>query len=359
MLLRANAESPLRQGLIARLASARRQTDSLFATLREQAYFERPIAERHRVIFYLGHLEAFDANLLLRDSLGREPKHPDLDRLFAFGIDAVDGALPSEPASAWPSLDEVRRYARGARAEVDNALADASLEPPAHPNLAHGWAVSLAIEHRLMHAETLCYMIHQLAYSVRKPGPLPPPAPEVEPARLVPIPAGRARLGLSRALAPTIGWDNEYEAHDVAVEAFAIESRDVTNADFMEFVQAGGYQQPSLWSVEDWAWVRASAREHPAFWSRRGGRWYWRAMFGEVPLGPSWPVYVSQAEAAAYARFRERALPTEAEFHRAAYGSPSGSERIYPLGERCAEPAPRGVRVQHLGSRARGQPSCG
>lgn len=339
MLQRATVEGSLRKALFARLAAARHQTDSLFALLREPAFFERPLRERHRVIFYVGHLEAFDANLLLRDSLGRESRQPDLDRLFAFGIDPVDGSLPSDTAADWPDLDEVRRYNQRARAEVDSALAEVPFDPPVHPNLLNGWAVALAIEHRLMHAETLCYMFHQLAYSMRKPGPLPPPAPEAPAARLVPIPAGRARLGLARRFAPTLGWDNEYEARDVKVDAFAIESRNVTNGDFLEFVVAGGYQQPSLWSLEDWAWIRAASREHPAFWSRRGGRWYYRAMFGEVPLSASWPVYVSHAEAAAYARWKGRGLPTEAEFHRAAYGSPAGTERLYPWGD--AAPGPR------------------
>ena len=71
---------------------------------------------------------------------------------------------------------------------------------------------------------------------------------------------------------------------------------------------------------------------HPAFWKRVGNRWYLRAMFDEVPLPLTWPVYVSHAEASAFARWVGKLLPTEAQWQRAAYGTPQGSERMYPWG---------------------------
>src|SRR5262245_27472234 len=88
-----------------RMVSARAQTDAVFARLRPEAFFARPIAERHRVIFYLGHVEAFDRNLLCRDCLGQPSRRPDLDRLFAFGIDPLGGHLPADTASDWPHVE--------------------------------------------------------------------------------------------------------------------------------------------------------------------------------------------------------------------------------------------------------------
>jgi formylglycine-generating enzyme required for sulfatase activity len=69
------------------------------------------------------------------------------------------------------------------------------------------------------------------------------------------------------------------------------------------------------------------------FWERDGARWYWRGMFDLIPLPPAWPVYVSHAEASAFARWRGARLMTEAEFQRAAYGSPEGRERPVPWGD--------------------------
>ena len=82
-----------RSDLGVRLADARARTDELFAIVRPEAMYERPISERHRIIFYVGHLEAFDWNLLRPES-GLQPFDESLDRLFAFGIDPVDGGLP-------------------------------------------------------------------------------------------------------------------------------------------------------------------------------------------------------------------------------------------------------------------------
>jgi len=337
---RATREEGLRRQLQRRLQAARQRSDEVLGLVRDESLGERPVPERHRLIFYLGHLEAFDANLLLRDSLGRVPHRPDLDQLFAFGIDPLDAGLPSDSAFDWPEVDEVRRYNACLRGAVDGALATTPLLRPIHPNLQDGWAFALAIEHRLMHAETLAYLIHQLPGSSKGPGPLPPaPVRPAPPRRLVEIPAGRTTLGLERAREPWLGWDNEYEAHEVDVAAFAIERHDVTNGDFLAFVAASGYRERSLWSDDDWAWLQSSGREHPPFWEPRGGEWRYRAMFGEVPLALSWPVYVSHAEAQAYARFRGLALPSEGQLHRAAYGTPTGQERAYPWGD--APPTPR------------------
>src|SRR4029077_8007044 len=97
----------VRESLLARLADARAQTDALFDVVRPDSLYERPIAERHRIVFYLGHLEAFDWNLLREPLLNRKAFQPGFDRLFAFGIDPVDGGLPADQPADWPSLAEI------------------------------------------------------------------------------------------------------------------------------------------------------------------------------------------------------------------------------------------------------------
>jgi ergothioneine biosynthesis protein EgtB len=231
-------------------------------------------------------------------------------------------------------VEQVRAYGRRARAAVDEVVAGTPLLRPPHRNLQDGWAGHLAVEHRLMHAETFAYMLHQLPYEVKLPGPAPGPSGERPQRRLVEIPRGHATLGLERRTAPTLGWDNEYEAQEVKVEAFAIESHDVTCGDFLRFVDEGGYQEQSLWTESAWSWIRSAGIAHPVTWVQRGAAWRYRGMFAETPLDPSRPVYVSHAEAAAYARWARRELPSEAQFHRAAYGTPQGDERPFPWGAR-------------------------
>lgn len=324
--------SERRHVLLDRLADARRQTDALFDIVRTEALYDRPIPERHRIVFYVGHLEAFDWNLM-RGHFQLQPFREAFDKLFAFGIDPVGGGLPDDPPSAWPSLAEVHAYRYEARRAVDRCLTTAA--PNEGTELSDKFEV--AIEHRLMHAETLAYMLHQLAFDRKLPQQEPPaPAGRATGSRTA-IPAGSATLGRTRG--EGFGWDNEFDAQVVSVPAFTIDTHAVTKREFAAFLEAGGYTKRELWDDASWAWRHAQEIHHPAFW-RRGGPegWLQIGMFADQPLPLDAPVYVSLAEASAFARSRGAELPTEAQFHRAAYGTPGGVEREYPWGDTAPDP---------------------
>lgn len=329
--------------LLTRLTEARVRTGELFSVVRPDSFYERPIPERHRIVFYLGHLEAFDWNLLHERAAGLRPFHPAFDKLFAFGIDPVGDGLPSDQPSDWPSLAEVRDYSDRVRRALDAELLAAAWKDPGpdwdRGDTSRSLLLNVAIEHRLMHAETLSYMFHQLPLE-RKHWQPAMPAPAASPASpgMIEIPAGLATLGLARNNNGTFGWDNEYEAHVVEVPAFSIDKYQMTNREFLEFVLAGGYESPAFWTEDDWQWRTEKNLRHPVFWTLRDDRWYFRGMFDKVPLPPEWPVYVSHAEASAYARWAGKALPTEAQWHRAAYGTPTGQQRQYPWGDQFPAP---------------------
>src|SRR5438045_4518513 len=118
----AQREVGLRHELLERLSAARSNTDALFGLVKPEFLYERPIAERHRIVFYIGHLEAFDWNLLRDRALEAENFRPDFDRLFAFGIDPVGGGLPSDLPKDWPAISEVREYVARLRRTLDEAL---------------------------------------------------------------------------------------------------------------------------------------------------------------------------------------------------------------------------------------------
>ena len=306
------------------LADARKETDKLFGLVLPEALYDRPIPERHRLIFYLGHVEAFDWNLLRPHMPKAAPFHAAFDRLFAFGIDPLGGAAPTDARSDWPSSDEVREYNRRVRQALDEADQDAGL-------------LQMALEHRLMHAETLAYMLHQLP-AERKRAEAQAAAPEIDqPTReAVGIPEGCATLGLPRG--GGFGWDNEFRAHGVRVPAFSIDRCKITNSQFLQFVEAGGYRDARFWNPASWRWIAERSISHPVFWKRAGGEWRLRTMFDEISLPASWPVYASHAEATAYATWSGGRLPSEAEWHRAAYGTPDGAERPFPWGDEPPEP---------------------
>jgi ergothioneine biosynthesis protein EgtB len=321
--------------LIKRLHEARLRSDELFRLVRPDSLYERPIPERHRIVFYVGHLEAFDWNLLHQNMSGTRSCHPEFDHLFAFGIDPVGGGLPSDLPSDWPSLSAVQSYVGEVRAALDEGLASRATEAgvsPASGGFSLDTLLNVAIEHRLMHVETLAYMLHQLPLEkkIRKSTMQDSETGAVN-HRTVEVSAGVATLGLRR-FSESFGWDNEYESCTADVPAFAIDRYKVTNRQFIEFMQAGGYQTRALWGPEDWEWISANAIAHPVFWQRAGDAWMYRTMFAEVPLPLDWPVYVSHAEASAYALWAGKLLPTEAEWHRAAYGSRDKRERKYPWG---------------------------
>jgi ergothioneine biosynthesis protein EgtB len=288
-------------------------------------------------VFYEGHLPAFSIIALIRRGLGGAPVDERLEKLFERGIDpdTTAAAVPRSGAdTAWPAREEVLGFAERADVAMLSALALAELKE-SRPAMERAQAVYTALEHEAMHQETLLYMWHRLPYEQkRKPDGV---RYELEPAQSpaherIRIPAGTATLGANRATA-TFGWDNEFDEHRVDVAAFDIDRHNVTNGDFLRFVEAGGYQDPALWSAENFEWIQSERVTHPAFWVQQDGVWYWRGMFELIPLPASWPVYVSQAEAAAYARWKGARLPTEPEFHRAAFGTPTAVERVYPWGE--------------------------
>ncbi len=314
----------------------RRRSQTLFDLVAPQAYYTRPIALRHPIIFYEGHLPAFSLNTLVKKALGRSGVDDRLERLFARGIDPEDeSSATRSQRGEWPSRDEVRRFANACDAFVLDALANAPLNQPGHPLLDEAQAVYAILEHEAMHQETMLYMWHQLSYEHKQR----PAAYVVDVTGRAPqhdrvrIPRGKATLGARRGEIP-FGWDNEFDAHVVEVPAFDIDAHNVTNERFVDFVEAGGYRDAQWWTPSAFGWLQQEGIEYPRFWTRRGGTWRWRGMFEELDLPAAWPVYVSQVEASAFARWKGARLMTEAEFHRAAFGDTEPRiERSSPWGE--------------------------
>jgi gamma-glutamyl hercynylcysteine S-oxide synthase len=312
----------------------RDRSRALFDLLADEAYYSRPIALRHPIVFYEGHLPAFSFNTLVKKALGRPGIDAELEQLFARGIDPAEASAGADGREAWPDRSRVREFAAEADRRVIEVLETADLDRPGHPLLDRGEAVFGILEHEAMHQETLLYMWHRLPFDQKSRPPAYTPlvdgtAPRAE---WIVVPAGRVTLGAGVESLP-FGWDNEHPACSAEVASFEIDRHDVTNARYLEFVEAGGYQDARWWAPDEMTWIRSERLAHPLFWERHGGRWYWRGMFELIPLPLAWPAYVSQAEAAAFCRWQGARLPTEAEFQRAAFGTPEAVERPHPWGE--------------------------
>lgn len=306
-----------RETLLAWYVQARRRTRELFDLVVPDAYYDRPIALRNPIVFYEGHLPAFSVNTLVKLAHKRAGIDARLEKLFERGIDPEDEASAKTPTDLWPAREEVQSFARACDELVETMLREAPLEDEAVPELRGGEAVFTILEHELMHQETLLYMLHQLDFAKKVQRPASARTAQAPPRRneSVRIPRGTATLGLERGSA--FGWDNEFPHQTVDVGEFTIDAHDVTNGDYLEFMEATGAKAPH-------------------FWVRGEREWYWRGIFALEPLPLDAPVYVTQQEAGAYAAWKGKRLPTEAEFHRAAFGTPGGDERAHPWGEDLA-----------------------
>jgi iron(II)-dependent oxidoreductase len=308
-------EGLTRDRLIEWYRAGRRITRDIFAIPTAEAYYDRPIRLRNPLVFYEGHIPAFAVNTLIRLALKRDGIDSGFETLFARGIDPESEDAAKAPTDFWPTREQIQAYGRDADDLILRALCDGPIDDGGAPQRRNAEAAFTVIEHEQMHQETLLYLFHELPYDRKIPvaplhggGPLPRIAPVKD---MVRIPAGEATLGAS---GNDYAWDNELPEMRVTVDGFSIDRHDVTNGDYLEFMAATG----------------AGA---PHFWTKRDGAWHWRGMFNLVPLPLDAPVYVTHDEASAFATWHGKRLPTEGEYHRAAFSTPSGEERRFPWGD--------------------------
>jgi formylglycine-generating enzyme required for sulfatase activity len=309
-----------RAALAAWYRANRKRSAALFALIDPDVYYDAPIPLRHPFIFYEGHFPAFSFITLVRNALGEPSVDRRLEDLFNRGIDpdSIDEARAHQRTD-WPSRSEVRNFVDACDARVIAAYAGARLEDSANPQLERGQAAYTILEHEEMHHETLLYIVHRLPDERKRIAPGEHRDAPVAKRDPVAVPSGPATLGVARDALP-FAWDNELPEHVVDVGAFGCDVFDVTNGEYAEFVRDGG-PKPPFW-VEDEA-----------------GGWLLRTLGATIPLPQSWPVYCSNAQAAAFARWSGARLLSEAEYHRAAYGTPGGDERRQPWGGNQADAA--------------------
>ncbi len=296
----------------------RERSAQIFALVDESMMTSRPIPLRHPFVFYEGHLPVFSYLTLNERALGEPPLDPALEKLFERGIDpsSLDVAKKHD-RSDWPSRERVEELSREIDDRVERALATAKLVDGDNPRLVRAQSAYNILEHEQMHHETLLYIIHQLD-STKKGRIAQVHLDHTQPHNeMRDVDAGIATLGADPDEIP-FGWDNEFVRTEVHVPAFAMQHYPVTNGDWLAFVKDGGPM--------------------PAFWSERDGEIFLRGVFEELPLPLSWPVWVTNKQARVYAQWAGKRLPTEAEYHRAAFGAPGGIERRYPWGDAAPHP---------------------
>lgn len=272
--------------------------------------------------WHLAHTSWFFETFVLRDHV---PGCKAFDPSFAFLFNSyyeAEGARHTRGRRGMitrPSLDAVRAY----RAHVDAAVADAL------PGLSEEARalIALGCHHEQQHQELLVTdILHLFSCNPTEPALFVRAAKEPVgmPAaiRWIERDEGPVRIGHDGG---GFAFDCEGPAHTAWLPRHAIADRLVTNAEWMRFIDAGGYAEPRHWLSDGWAWVQAEGIEAPLYWAREGDGWSRFGLDGRRAIDPAAPVtHVSFYEADAYAAWAGARLPTEAEWEAAAPPSASG-----------------------------------
>ena len=297
--------------------------EQLFEVLTsDEAYFRKPIALRHPLIFYLGHTATFFINKLVLAGNIEQRINPKFESMFAVGVDEMSWDDLSEARYDWPRVDEVRAYRQAVREVVDRLIRSQALALPigwGHP----WWVILMGIEHERIHLETSSVLIRQHDLKYVKPHAAWEPCrvSSIAPGNeCVAIPAVSFRVGRERDETGFYGWDNEFGCHETTVAPFQASRYLVSNQEFLAFVEAGGYTDDALWLEEGVNWKKFTKARQPTFWVRDGREWRLRLMLEEVPMPWDWPVETNYHEAKAFCQWKARVsgepvrLPTEDEW---------------------------------------------
>jgi len=301
--------------------------ESLFDLIAdEKSYFQKADSLRHPIIFYYGHTATFFINKFKLAKILDERIDPKLESIFAVGVDEMSWDDLNEKHYEWPTLEETQVYRDKVYGLVSDLIDRLPLTLPITES-SPWWIILMGVEHENIHLETSSVLLRQLPFEMIKEDTgwkeceSVGDAPENE---LLDVSAGTVVLGKNRD-AQLYGWDNEYGVHQAEIPAFKASKYLTSNAEFLTFVEEGGYECDDFWSEEGASWKKYTHAKYPLFWieddiAKTG--YSFRTLSREIDLPLNWPVEVNYLEAEAFCKWlsekegRTITLPTEDEYIR-------------------------------------------
>lgn len=296
--------------------------ESLFNTINaEEAYFLRPERLRHPLIFYFGHTATFFVNKLILGKFIDKRIDTQIESICAVGVDEMSWDDLDTEHYSWPTVTQIKTYRDTVRALLNNLIDTMPLSLPLKPD-SLAWVIFMGIEHERIHLETSSVIMRMLPFKYLNQDSDWAACADAGIApinELMPIAAQTVTLGKPTS-DETYGWDNEYGSNTVDVESFGSSKYLVSNQEFSEFVQLGGYQALEHWTEEGQNWLSFTKAQMPRFWLERDGQYYQRNLLEEIKLPLNWPVEVNYLEAKAFCNWKSKVtsshirLPTEPEW---------------------------------------------
>ena len=317
----------------------------------DDTLYLNPDALRNPLIFYLGHSAGFYINKLMMVNLLEKTLNPEYEILFGIGVDPEN---PEELNQAiahldWPPVTKVWEYRQQAYQIVLKTIKNTPLDLPILPHHPL-WALMMGIEHQRIHIETSSMLIRQLPVEkVKRPEnwQYAPTNNNIPENKMVEVSGAVVKIGKAYNDI-TYGWDVDYGDRTLEVSPFSASKYLITNADFLKFVKAGGYENQDYWHQIGWNWKTENYIKHPKFWIPENGNYKYRAMFDEIDLPLDWPVEVNYYEAMAYCHWKGEGIRVmnEAEYNLATYSNiPPETNDIhnYNLNFKFGSPSPVGM----------------
>ncbi|WP_158782471.1 5-histidylcysteine sulfoxide synthase [Pantoea sp. BAV 3049] len=327
LLLSGGSSEQKRQELLTYFTQTWTLYESLFDCLAsEKAYYTKAISLRHPLVFYFGHTATFYVNKMMAGGLITDRVDDNIEAMMAIGVDEMSWDDLDTSHYQWPTLSELRDYRGKVRHLVETFIKEMPLTLPIGWD-SPAWVILMGIEHERIHLETSSVLIRQLPLAWVKPQPHWPVCPSarhdlasVPPNRLVAVDGARVTQGKTD---DTYGWDNEYGTQVSEVKPFKASQMLTSNAEYYEFITAGGYQDDRWWDKEGLGWRNFASAKMPTFWvgtPDQPEQLRLRLMAEEVPMPWDWPAEVNQLEAAAFCRWKADEtgksvqLPSESEW---------------------------------------------
>ncbi|CAN5340277.1 ergothioneine biosynthesis protein EgtB [soil metagenome] len=309
----------LTQTFLQRFNTVRKQSEAICAPLQKEDYVVQPIVDVSPPKWHLAHVTWFWENFVLVPQLeSYKLYHEDFAFLFNSYYESLGDRTPRDHRGNMtrPSVDEVYQY----RHYVDKAMQRFFESSPAiDEELAY--ILEIGIQHEQQHQELLVtdikYILgHHPLHPVYKEIELPSNGDNL-PLKWLEVEEGIYDIGFD---GEGFCFDNEQGRHKEYLHAYRIMNRPVTNAEYLEFMQVGGYTNHQYWFMDAWGWLHENNIIAPHYWKQIDGQWYQYQLGGGLKPIDLWaPVtHVSMYEAAAYAMWAGKRIPTEAEWETAA-----------------------------------------